>query len=85
MAPLPAVITCIATTPSARHSGLAARLVEEVCSDLAARGFAAVEAYPEAGTQPDTTSGATPAFWQTVGFELAVDDAHYPVVRRELG
>ena len=83
-APLPAVITCIATTPQARHAGFARRLVEEVCADLAARGFAAVEAYPEAGTRPDATSGATPAFWQTVGFRLAVDDAHYPVVRREL-
>lgn len=85
VAPLPAVITCIATTPAARHAGLAARLVEAVCSDLAGRGFSAVEAYPEAGTRPDATSGATPAFWQTVGFRLAVDDAHYPVVRRELG
>ncbi len=83
-APLPAVITCIASTPEARHAGYAQRLVEAVCADLAARGFAAVEAYPEAGTRPDATSGATPAFWQTVGFSLAVDDAHYPVVRREL-
>lgn len=84
-APLPAVITCIATTPEARHTGLARRLVEEVCDDLAARGFSAVEAYPEVGARPDATSGATTAFWQTVGFSLAVDDAHFPVVRRELG
>jgi GNAT superfamily N-acetyltransferase len=84
-APLPAVITCIATTREARGEGHARRLVEAVCDDLAERGFAAVEAYPEAGAPPDATSGATPAFWQTAGFTLAVDDAHFPVVRRELG
>ena len=59
-APLPAVITCIATTREARGGGHARRLVEAVCEDLAERGFAAVEAYPEAGAPPDTTSGATP-------------------------
>lgn len=84
-APLPAVITCIATTREARGGGHARRLVEAVCDDLAERGFAAVEAYPEAGARPDATSGATPAFWQTAGFSLAVDDERFPVVRRELG
>jgi GNAT superfamily N-acetyltransferase len=84
-APLPAVITCIATTPEARGGGHARRLVEAVCDDLAERGFAAVEAYPEAGARPDATSGATPAFWRTAGFSLAVDDERFPVVRRELG
>jgi GNAT superfamily N-acetyltransferase len=84
-APLPAVITCIATTREARRRGHARRLVEAVCDDLAARGFAAVEAYPEAGTRADATSGATPAFWASVGFRLAVDDERFPVVRRELG
>ncbi len=83
-APLPAVITCIATTPAARGGGHAGRLVEAVCDDLAQRGFAAVEAYPEAGARPDATSGATPAFWQTAGFSLAVADERFPVVRREL-
>jgi GNAT superfamily N-acetyltransferase len=84
-APLPAVITCIATTLEARAQGHARRLVEAVCADLAERGFAAVEAYPEVGARPDATSGATPEFWQTAGFSLAVDDERFPVVRRELG
>lgn len=84
-APLPAVITCIATTAEARGRGHATRLVQAVCDDLAGRGFAAVEAYPEAGTRPDATSGATPAFWLAAGFRLAVDDERFPVVRRELG
>lgn len=83
-APLPAVITCIATTPAARRQGHAQRLVTAVCDDLAGRGFAAVEAYPERGTRPDATSAATPEFWATVGFAIAVDDERYPVVRREL-
>jgi ribosomal protein S18 acetylase RimI-like enzyme len=84
-APLPAVITCIATTPAARGRGLAARLVHAVCDDLAGRGFAAVETYPEVGASPDATSAATPAFWEALGFTVAAPDDRYPVMRRELG
>ena len=83
-APLPAVITCIATTADARERGLALRLVEAVCEDLAGRGFFAVEAYPEANARPDATSAATSAFWVRAGFTIAVDDERFPVVRREL-
>jgi len=83
-APLPAVITCVATIAEARHGGHARSLVEAVCDDLAGRGFAAVEAYPEIGTSPDSTSAATPAFWLAAGFALAVDDDRFPVMRREL-
>ncbi len=83
-APLPAVITCIATTAAARGQGLARHLVAEVVADLAGRGFAAVEAYPEPGARPDTTSAATAAFWVECGFTIAVDDERFPVVRREL-
>jgi ribosomal protein S18 acetylase RimI-like enzyme len=84
-APLPAVITCIATTAEARRQGHALRLVGAVCDDLAGRGFAAVEAYPERSTRPDATSAATPEFWVAAGFTIAVEDERYPVVRRELG
>jgi ribosomal protein S18 acetylase RimI-like enzyme len=83
-APLPAVITCIASTPEARGRGLAKALVLAVVDDLAARGFSAVEAYPEPEARPDATSAANPAFWATCGFGLAVDDPRFPVVRREL-
>ncbi len=84
-APLPAVITCIATTAAARGTGRAAELVRAVCDDLAGRGFAAVEAYPERDTRPDATSAATPAFWVDAGFTVVVDDDRFPVVRRVLG
>lgn len=83
-APLPAVITCIATTPAGRDRGIARDLVLVVVDDLTARGFSAVEAYPEPYANPDATSGAYPAFWQACGFELAIDDPRFPVVRREL-
>ena len=83
-APPPAVITCIATTPEARHQGLALQLVSAVVDDLAGRGFAAVEAYPERNVHPDATSAATPEFWIQAGFAIAVDDRRYPVVRRDL-
>jgi hypothetical protein len=82
--PLPAVITCIATTPEARAGGHARMLVAAVCDDLAGRGFSAVEAYPEVGLRPDATSAATPGFWLACAFVMAVDDDRYPVMRREL-
>jgi ribosomal protein S18 acetylase RimI-like enzyme len=83
-APLPAVITCIASTAEARRMGYARQLVEEVCRDLAERGFAAVEAYPDLTRSEDETSGARPPFWHMLGFETAVDDERFPVMRREL-
>jgi hypothetical protein len=82
--PLPAVITCIATTREGRDRGLATMLVEAVCEDLGRRGFAAVEAYPEVGALPDATSAATPQFWDAAGFRLAAADERFPVYRREL-
>ena len=83
-APLPAVITCIATTRAARDRGLAALLVEAVVGDLAGRGFAAIETFPEVGARPDATSAADPAFWQHLGFVVAAADERFPVMRREL-
>lgn len=82
--PLPATITCIATTATSRGAGHARALVAAVCDDLAARGFAAIETYPEAGVRPDATSAATPAFWLGCGFAVAIDDDRFPVMRREL-
>ena len=84
VSPLPATITCIATTRAARDRGLAAMLVEAVCDDLAGRGFAAVETYPEVGAREDATSAATPAFWERLGFVVAAPDERFPVMRREL-
>ncbi len=84
-APLPAVITCIATTAEARGRGLARALVAAVCDDLGARGFTAVETYPEIGARPDATSAATPEFWESVGFDRAIPDERFPVMRRALG
>lgn len=83
-APLPAVITCIASAAGARREGHAQALVAAVCDDLAGRGFAAIEAYPQRGARPDATSAATPEFWLATGFTIAVDDERFPVVRREL-
>jgi hypothetical protein len=64
---------------------MAGMLVDAVCDDLAGRGFAAVETYPEVGARPDATSAATPAFWEQLGFTIAAPDERYPVMRRELG
>jgi len=83
-APLPAVVTCIASTADARRRGYSRALVEEVCRDLTERGFSAVEAYPDLTLSEDESSGARPAFWHGLGFVTAVDDDRYPVMRREL-
>ena len=84
ISPLPAVITCIATTAEARHRGHAQRLVTAICDDLAQRGFAAVETYPDLSQSEDATSAARPGFWERCGFTLVFDDPHFPVMRREL-
>lgn len=83
-APLPAVISCISTTAAARRHGYARRLVNHVCDDLAQRGFAAVEAYPDLTLSEDETSAGRPGFWHELGFATAVDDERFPVMRREL-
>ena len=82
--PLPAVISCIASAPDATGRGHARRLVEAACEDLAARGFSAVEAYPDLTLPETASSAARPAFWHTAGFQTAVDDERFPVMRREL-
>jgi ribosomal protein S18 acetylase RimI-like enzyme len=82
--PLPAVITCIASTAEARDQGYARALVEDVCRDLAERGFAAIEAYPDLTLSENETSGARPRFWHDLGFVTVVDDERYPVMRLEL-
>ena len=83
--PLPAVITCISSTPAARGLGLTARLIEAVADDLASRGFAAVETYPDLTLEREQASAATPRFWEGCGFVLAAQDDRFPVMRRELG
>lgn len=82
--PLPAVVTCIASTAAARGRGQAQLLAEAACEDLRERGFSAVEAYPDLTRGPDATSGASPGFWEGIGFTLAVADTRFPVMRREL-
>jgi ribosomal protein S18 acetylase RimI-like enzyme len=82
--PLPAVITCVATTVAARGMGLGAELVSAVTSDLASRGFAAAEAYPDLTLGVDEASTAHPRFWARCGFSMAIDDERYPVMRIEL-
>jgi GNAT superfamily N-acetyltransferase len=82
--PLPAVITCIASTEAARGQGLARALIDDIAADLAGRGFSAVEAYPDLTLAAEEASAANPAFWQACGFELAASDERYPVMRREL-
>jgi GNAT superfamily N-acetyltransferase len=83
-APLPAVITCVVTTEAARGRGFAQALVKDVAEDLAARGFSAIEAYPDLTLAPEEASAATPVFWEACGFTLAAPDERYPVMRLEL-
>jgi hypothetical protein len=83
-APPPGVITCIATASAARGLGYAKALVVDVCDDLARRGFAAVEAYPDMTRPINETSAAHPELWLGCGFVMVVADERYPVMRRDL-
>jgi len=83
-APLPAVITCIASGAEARGQGLARELILAVCDDLSGRGFAAVETFPDLTLSTDEASAAVPDFWQGCGFHVAMADERFPVMRREL-
>jgi GNAT superfamily N-acetyltransferase len=82
--PLPAVITCIATTSAARGRGLGPHLVAAVCDDLANRGFAAIEAYPDLTLGAAEASSADPRDREGCGFSVVADDDRYPVLRRKL-
>lgn len=82
--PLPAVITCVATAPVGRGQGFGRTLVADITTDLAGRGFSAVEAYPDLTLGADEASSASPAFWESCSFHLAIDDERYPVMRFEL-
>ena len=82
--PLPAVITCIAVITEATSRGISERLIDAVCTDLSARGFSAVEAYPDLTLQQYEASAAYPAFWISCDFDMAIDDERYPVMRRPL-
>jgi GNAT superfamily N-acetyltransferase len=81
--PLPAVITCVAAAGAQGH-GHAQRLVRAVVDDLSARGFAAIEAYPDLTLGPAEASAASPRFWERCGFTTVADDERYPIVRIEL-
>ncbi len=81
--PLPAVITCIATTSAARQQGYAQALLHDVLRDLAERGFSAIEAYPDLTRGPDETSGGQPGLWHQLGFVTAVANERFPVMRLE--
>ena len=84
-APLPAVITCIATTAEARGAGLARALIAAVCDDLTARGFTAVETYPEIGARPGRDERRDT---RVLGIgrlrSTAIADERFPVMRRDL-
>jgi len=84
IAPPPSVITCIATTTVGRAQGYAKALIGNVCDELAHRGFAAVEAYPDLTRPLSETSAATPSFWLGCGFSIAAEDDRYPVMRMVL-
>jgi hypothetical protein len=82
--PLPAVITCIATTAAARRGRHAHALLRDVVRDLAGRGFSAIEAYPDLTRGEEETSGGQLWLWHDLGFVTAVEDERFPVMRLEL-
>jgi hypothetical protein len=82
--PLPAVITCIATTATARREGHALRLVAVTCDDLAgprlhrSRGVIRRSGAARCDERRDT------CVLERAGFVMAAADERFPVMRREL-
>ena len=82
---------CPRSSPASRRrprragAGLAAMLVEAVCDDLAGRGFAAVEAYPEVGARARRHERRDPGVLGAPGLRGRGADERFPVLRRELG
>ena len=68
--PLPAVITCIATTAGARPRDWPTPRRCRLRRPRGARVRGGRD-YPETGAAADTTSAATPAFWESLGFARA--------------
>ena len=54
-------------------------------SDLSGRTILTAGLGGMGGAQPDSTSAATPEFWESVGFARAIADERFPVMRLELG
>ncbi len=83
--PAPWVVTCLQVTPDgAERLEVGAALLGAVCEELDRRGITAVEAYPEAVADAWLPSPGPATLYEANRFERVVDDARYPVVRREL-
>jgi hypothetical protein len=84
--PPPWVVTCLqVTADSPEREAAAIGLLEAVCEELDHRGITAVEAYPEARGNDWVASPGPTRIYAAAGFEQAVEDERYPVMRRELG
>jgi GNAT superfamily N-acetyltransferase len=68
-------ITCFLIAPSARGKGLAKKLLEEISTDLAARGVKRVQAFPRPEKALDSMEAWTGpvAMYERAGFKLVRD------------
>ena len=83
-APLPAVITCIATTAEAPPAGACAAAGRGRLRRPGRPRVRGRRGLSRARAPEDATSAATPDFWVARRLPVAVDDERFPVMRREL-
>jgi hypothetical protein len=83
--PTPWVITCLQIVPgTGDRDAVGNALLEAVCTELDGRGITAVEAYPEAASDPWAPSAGPASVYEDADFARAAGDERFPVYRREL-
>jgi ribosomal protein S18 acetylase RimI-like enzyme len=78
-----AAITCLLIHPDHRRSGAATDLLHMVLTDLAARGFRRVEAYPKRNDEEPTDAElwtGPEALYSSLGFDVVQEDPIQPVM-----
>ena len=81
-----AAVVCFIVDPDFRRMGVAAALLERVCSDFKTDGVSRIEAYPRKDSDDDAGNYHGPlAMYRRAGFEIVSDEGEYYIVRKAIG
>ena len=77
-------VVCFEICPEYRGKGIASKLLQRVCKDAGAEGYAWAEAYPEDGAQPSLAFTGPAALYEKTGFTVFSRTGHTIVMRKKL-
>ncbi|OPJ63777.1 GNAT family N-acetyltransferase [Clostridium oryzae] len=77
-------IVCFTIAPHMRRKGIAAQLLDRVCSDACEEGYTYVEAYPETGKASNRSYHGPYALYEKYGFSVYKDLGNEAIVRKYL-